>query len=561
MKTSNLSQGGAIPAELHHLPTAATLLDGANIIRTPQGPTIALDQYGAVWIVQGDSLVPISDPAAEGLVSRANRRIIAVLPWAAATGVFTGVFAAVLVFLLAAYPQVQEAALYWEVQVAGGLVRIVGAVATFGILYTFGQVVFSPRTPTSPHYQPDVRGGILLVRSLHPNDHTVAARIQQAQRLMAEREGGVRAVLAILFQHPVAYFWQGDKPEKVPAFDRATGFSKVPIEYTEVTFASESWEQYNEYIEAVEPLVRNKWAVEEAQSASVNAASSTAHLYKAIATTAIALLITATAATAQKVAAQVEQYLGHERYTAAAPEGTVMFQFESIGLRRYSEGNLTFEKLLKNSPTYNDGLRTGPLQYVAIGKKILQPAATASPVPPPPATAPAHDPVRPRPLAHYAATPPPNSISIPDSAAMAERANQIKQDLSSQGAKIKATLGSVWNLIMWFFYSSLLLLLCALGFCRYIAKSAANESLISIKGRTVVGGWIVQAQQNAAGFTLILSWIIVGVLLLDIFILIVHQEWPIWLTVVAWLMILWFAERLTDWLVPNLKVAKSDHYK
>jgi hypothetical protein len=112
---------------------------------------------------------------------------------------------------------------------------------------------------------------------------------------------------------------------------------------------------------------------------------------------------------------------------------------------------------------------------------------------------------------------------------------------------------------MWVFWSLSTFLLGALGFFRYIAKSAANESLISVKGKTIAGKWIVDAQQNAAGFTLICAWCIIGFMLIDIFIAIVHFELSLWFTAVLWFAVLAFADKITDWLVPNLKVVKTKY--
>jgi hypothetical protein len=112
---------------------------------------------------------------------------------------------------------------------------------------------------------------------------------------------------------------------------------------------------------------------------------------------------------------------------------------------------------------------------------------------------------------------------------------------------------------MWVFWSISVLLLGILGICRYIAQTAANESLVSVKGKAVVGKWIVSAQQNAAGMTLIITWLIIVMLLIDIFIVIIHFLLPLWALVPLWFCILGIADRITDWLVPNLKVAKQEY--
>lgn len=144
--------------------------------------------------------------------------------------------------------------------------------------------------------------------------------------------------------------------------------------------------------------------------------------------------------------------------------------------------------------------------------------------------------------------------------AMAKSIDGVKYWWETNQKPATTAAAQLWDLVMYFFYLLFPAALGALGICRYVAKTAANESLISIKGKTIAGGWIVSAQQNAAGFTLILAWVVVITFLINVFLFILNLKLPIALAAIVWFTVLWFGDRITDWLVPNLKLNK-DTYK
>jgi hypothetical protein len=72
--------------------------------------------------------------------------------------------------------------------------------------------------------------------------------------------------------------------------------------------------------------------------------------------------------------------------------------------------------------------------------------------------------------------------------------------------------------------------------------------------------FIVRAQQNASVSALVLTWILFGVILIDIFMWFVFYDLPIWMLILVWFPILWVAEKLTDWVVPNANIAGSNNF-
>lgn len=170
------------------------------------------------------------------------------------------------------------------------------------------------------------------------------------------------------------------------------------------------------------------------------------------------------------------------------------------------------------------------------------------------------DPIRPRGIlqAPDAGTPvmdKPTRIHFPDSSTTAAVLEDAKKTITTWKGKAWQQIAPIWEFVLWLFSSVVILLICLIGLCRYVAKSAANESLVNSYGRVIVGGWIARAQQNAAAMTLLFTWVIAIVVLIDVFMWLIFLDLPIWTLLVVWFPILWIAEKLTDWIVPNANIA------
>ncbi|MEI6409019.1 MAG: hypothetical protein WCR52_06535, partial [Bacteroidota bacterium] len=146
-----------------------------------------------------------------------------------------------------------------------------------------------------------------------------------------------------------------------------------------------------------------------------------------------------------------------------------------------------------------------------------------------------------------------------DSVALANNIDEVKGRINTWQSRMWQTVRPMWEFFMWVFNSIIVLLICLGGLCRYVAKTAASESLISSYGRIIVGRWIVSAHQNAAAMLLIITWIIAIVMLIDVFMWLVYHSFPVWILILIWFPILWVAEKLTSWIVPNIPVLGSGH--
>ncbi len=302
---------------------------------------------------------------------------------------------------------------------------------------------------------------------------------------------------------------------------------------------------------------------------------------------------------------RVETYLGSYRYEFDKPVGTVKFIFQRAILTREASGKKSYKLLLIGQRGFSNLDNAGELLAIQVvykgqsatiypeptGKHKSKQKATAAVPPveqqveprsnkreprvravpaqivnesPEPSSAaePAAssrsistDPVRPRPLFpdQQRQNSSANGISLPDSATIAKNLDGAKVTVTTWRTRLWQSAQPVWEFIMWIFNSVIILLICFGGLCRYVAKTAAAESRVNRKGRVVVGRWIVGAHQNASAMLLIISWVIAIFFLIDIFMWLVYLDLPVWLLVVIWFPVLWFAEKLTSWIVPNLR--------
>lgn len=262
---------------------------------------------------------------------------------------------------------------------------------------------------------------------------------------------------------------------------------------------------------------------------------------------------------------QVEKYLGKYRYENDKPVGTVKFIFQKAVLKRKGDGQKSYQYLLLNYPYFSNEDNAGHLIGIQIVRKgqttTIRPEApdktgddqleppTPQPVPVKAAASPSasSDPVRPRSGGG-------SQLQLPDSSTLANNINSAKETVSGWKGKMWQSVRPIWGFVMWVFSSVIVLLICLAGLCRYVARTAASESLINSYGRIIVGRWIVSAHQNAAAMLLVITWIIAIVLLIDVFMWLVYLSLPIWLLVVIWFPVLWIAERITSWIVPNVPI-------
>lgn len=336
-------------------------------------------------------------------------------------------------------------------------------------------------------------------------------------------------------------------------------------EETAKDFSRETWPEYNDYLREF----RASWPAYSVIRESRNAGDSekAAELWAKrlrLGMACFALLFAANFATAQTKSVELRKYLG-ERCEMPAPAGEVFFRYEGVTISRKNDAKkpLTFSQLLASSPAFTDS-DAGKLQKVYTRTNVFapQPAAPEPPAQQPAPVAqqqrtgaPAYDPVRP-----YGADGQPNpAFMLPDSASLALTIDESKEKITGWKAKLWQMAKPVWGLFMWIFNSILALLVCFGGLCRYVAKTAAQETVMTTYGRVIVGRWIIAAHENAAAMLIVVTWVIVIVMLIDIFMWLVWLKITLWLLVLIWFPILWIAEKLTNWIVPNVPMVGGSY--
>jgi len=289
--------------------------------------------------------------------------------------------------------------------------------------------------------------------------------------------------------------------------------------------------------------------------------------------TIIFLLLT-TAAFGQSKTRQVDEALGTRIAEIPQPGEQIEYVFQ-IGRKdqsyiRQGDGKSEYTTLLQKTAglsQFND--QGGTLLYVkksgqvvARGSAVGSVSETATRVKysneyTPSTTG---DPVRPRSLAIEPVEQPSGGMTFPDSMEMAQRLDGLAVEIEQGRGKVWAAIQPIWAFILRVLTPLIALVICLIGIARYIANTAANESLITSYGRVILGPFIVRAQQNAAVSALVLTWLLVGVILIDIFMWLVFFDLPIWMLILVWFPILWIAEKLTDWVVPNGNIVNSNNF-
>ncbi len=248
---------------------------------------------------------------------------------------------------------------------------------------------------------------------------------------------------------------------------------------------------------------------------------------------------------AQNNIRQAENYLGQIRFNQVAPpRGPVHFIFSQQTLSRTAEGKASYRTLLQKG-YFSDAANYGSLSSVVITENG-KPATVAR-------YTPATDETGMLSRAD-ASTAKPTSWTLPDSATIADQAATAEHTVQQWRKKAWAATAPIWRFIMTIFMSLLPLLIMAGGLLRYVAKTAAGESAVNMWGVNVIGGWMLKAHHLSASALLVIQWGVAIVFLIDVFLYLVWAGLDLWIITPIWFTCLWFAERITNWIVPNVRI-------
>lgn len=402
-----------------------------------------------------------------------------------------------------------------------------------------------PALPSGIDLHPDI-----AVFSQSP-DETAEELADRWEKAQSEATG--RFAVFIGFRRPVGVIYGRQQGSEVNiTFTRDTPPYQgedwpVKITVPGARFHAETWSQYRQYI-SVFCQHFPEWAeTEKVLSAPDGNTAATKVLRSMTRTVSVILLCFLSVSAFAQKSVRVEKYLGSERYNSAPEAGTVKFIFQAAIIPRKSDGNKTYKQILPEGTMYTDSDNAGKLQHIMVEKKggsVMRIAPEDAPIETGHASVPD---------APTSAVPTDGNSVFMDSMQAVEFASKTKQQITETVNGVKRGVTPLWELAMWFFSGFLLPVLIGLaGLLRYVAKTAAGESAVNLHGVPIVGGLLVSAHQWATGVLMVISWIVVLTLLINAYLWLVYLGFSMWFVLIVWAVILWFAETITNWIVPNM---------
>lgn len=248
----------------------------------------------------------------------------------------------------------------------------------------------------------------------------------------------------------------------------------------------------------------------------------------------------------------VKAYLSPYRFdNVAPPAGPVEFVFSTVTLHRQADGRATFKTILKKG-LFEDKGNYGSLSAVRITENgRLVPVERYTPAKDETGMLTRAD------VGGSALKAP----SMPDSLAIANGTEAAIRKVDAWKSALWSSAAPIWRLVMYFFMSFLPILLMVGGVLRYLAKTAAGESAVNLYGTPLFGGWLLKIHQSTAGALLVIKWAVTVVVLINTFLWLIWLGLDLWLVAVLWFVVLRFAETITNWIVPDVRVVSNGFAK
>jgi hypothetical protein len=236
---------------------------------------------------------------------------------------------------------------------------------------------------------------------------------------------------------------------------------------------------------------------------------------------------------------QVKNYLGESKYMEAPVSGKVNFVFQKGTLSRESDGKKSFAELLKDGVGYSDADNAGKLKGITENGVLIRPyVRTQSAVVPESARG--------------------FDFAGPDSAATVDYLENAKVESLRWNTAFWKVAKPGWEFAIWFMERILFpFILIAIAALRYIAKTGAGDSAVTLRGAPIFGHMMYYAHQFSAGALMAISWFVVVMMIVHAILRMVWAGFDPWFIVVVTAVILFFAEKITNWIVPNPKIIKT----
>lgn len=384
--------------------------------------------------------------------------------------------------------------------------------------------------------EPDISPDILVVSRPGESKEDYCARVEAAIKKITPTTW----VVIIEYQNPVAglytngtgkdYFFSRDD-----APFQADGFDAVAQKGTLFTYESPA--DFVKYINEFSRIFREWSAIKKVANDPGRAGRTVLEI---VAQCLLPILLFFAPGLFAQKAAQVSEALG-TRIREIPEQGTrVEYEFEQTTLFRDADGRKDYVALLKAVPMYRDG-GGGKLIAVYAGDRVVCRAPRVE------RTA-ERDAMRPY-RATTAVTDAPVRYSMPDSMSVQQWTEEAKENISFWKTELGRSMAPVWDFLMWFFATVLLLPVFALiGIVKMVSKTARNEAYYGI---SFVGRIIWQIHEAASGIMLICLWIVATVFLIEEFLFLTRKEAPFFVILIVWALSIWIASAVINWQVPD----------
>ena len=237
---------------------------------------------------------------------------------------------------------------------------------------------------------------------------------------------------------------------------------------------------------------------------------------------------------------QVKTYLGETKYFESPVSGTVKFIFQKGPIVRQADGKKSFAELLPEGIGYtDDDSKSGRLKGITENGVLIRPYVQVK-------------------SAVVPGSARPIDFNGPDSATTVQYLENAKTESLRWNTAFWKVAKPGWEFAIWFMERILFpFILIAIAALRYIAKTGAGDSAVTLRGAPIFGHMMYYAHQFSAGALMAISWFVVVMMIVHAILRMVWAGFDPWFIVAVTAVILFFAEKITNWIVPNPKIIKS----
>lgn len=391
------------------------------------------------------------------------------------------------------------------------------------LLIAQGIHVAKSEIKTNQQLLPATSGDTIV--SAHPNESPSDFwdRVDYVKNIL--RPGGIMIIIPFKNENIIIY---DGKPKEVLRTKLAPCLHQPLLE---------SEDEYNGYVKSVSDIFQS-FCMEKRRQESKSGDVLTDYVSAARAALTVLLFVLSVSAYGQNNGAKIDAALSGKHLNIQKGDNVTVVFSDGSAVTRVSDGVSSVRELFIKYPGADSAPR-GEVKGISINnvaQEINQQSKAVKPL-----------------FEESNRAPISLSSTVPDSGAIREMLAPLKSEGDKIREKIWQALIPVWEMLMYLFGSLFWLALCAGGLFWYMATTARQNGNL---GKTVA---IVQRWASAR--VLIICWVFTAITLINSFLWLVYNDYPMWLVVAAWAIILTIARWLTNYIVPNGKDVHFQEYR